>query len=677
MGKITRRQTSIDPKENVVPKDRKGDTVEPALEGKPRVAAGGTVAVVAFDQISPFHLAVSSLVFGEPSPVSSAFEQIVCSTEKGLLHTTGGFGVVIDHGLEALDTAQIIVIPDWGTPFKRPEQSLLDALVAAHERGVTLIGLRLGSFVLAEAGLLEGCRATTHWAYARDFARRYPGVLLAADALYVADDNIVTSAGAVAGIDCCLDMLRQQFGAETANRVAQYLVMSPHRQGSQAQFVGQPLPATVQDQRLGDLLNWMRAHLEMPHSLSSLAKTARMSSRTFTRHFRQLTGTTVGDWLLNERLTLCQRLLETTGQSIESIAELSGFGSPVTLRHHFGKAFGASPTEWRQTRQGGGKLRQLQADRRFFECMDRVNRAIQGTTDLEQMLNDVLDVVLAILDCDRAFLMHPCDPQAETWHVSMLRTRPEYPPPSEWMEDIRMDSQVREVLRILLDTNGPVKFGPGADHALPEYAAKLVGMKSNISIAIHPKLDRPWIFGVEQCGRIRVWTSDEERIFQEIGRRLADGLTSMLTFRDLREREKALSISERGYRTLVENIPDLIVRFDRNLRRIFVNQAWLKGAGITAAEVIDIPAIQNKRAPLAPLLKERLMAALESGTIQTAKFNWTNARGESLLLEYVIVPEYNQEGQIVNLLGIGHDIAERERMEIMLRVRDHGTISRD
>jgi hypothetical protein len=187
-----------------------------------------------------------------------------------------------------------------------------------------------------------------------------------------------------------------------------------------------------------------------------------MSSRTFTRHFRQLTGTTVGEWLLNERLTLCQRLLETTGQSIESIAQLSGFGSPVTLRYHFGKAFGLSPLMWRQTRQNGRELRQLQADRRFFECMDRVNRAIQGTTDLEQMLNDVLDVVLAIFDCDRAFLMYPCDPLAPSWRVPMCRTRPEYPPAVDWTDDSAMDQQVAEALRLLLESDAPVSFGPAA-----------------------------------------------------------------------------------------------------------------------------------------------------------------------------------------------------------------------
>lgn len=206
--------------------------------------------------------------------------------------------------------------------------------------------------MLAEAGLLDGRRATTHWAWARDFAKRFPKVTVDADVLYLDDAGLLTSAGTAAGIDCCLHLLRQQHGAEVANRVARRLVVPPHRQGGQAQFIEQPLPATSRDDRLAGLLDWVRAHLDLPHSLDSLAERALMSRRTFTRRFRQLTGATVGDWLLAERLALCQRLLEGTEQSVEAIATLAGFGSPVSLRHHFGRAFGVSPSAWRQTFRG-------------------------------------------------------------------------------------------------------------------------------------------------------------------------------------------------------------------------------------------------------------------------------------------------------------------------------------
>ncbi|MBS1154579.1 MAG: AraC family transcriptional regulator [Proteobacteria bacterium] len=311
-----------------------------------------TVAVVAFREISPFHLSVPCLVFGESHPKNSAFDLLVCSFEDGPLITSAGFSIAVDHGLEVLESAQTIIVPSWRDPHERPPQPLLDALVAAHQRGAQLVGLCLGAFVLAEAGLLEGRQATTHWAWAWDFAQRFPGVQLDTDVLYVADGNILTSAGTSAGLDCCLHLLRQQLGSEIANHVARKLVMPPHRQGGQAQFIEQPLPATARDSRLAGLLDWIRANLQIPHTVDSLAEKSLMSRRTFTRHFRQLTGTTVNHWLLSERLALSQRLLETTNQSIEHIANLVGFGSPVTLRFHFSKAFKVTPTAWRKTFQG-------------------------------------------------------------------------------------------------------------------------------------------------------------------------------------------------------------------------------------------------------------------------------------------------------------------------------------
>lgn len=310
------------------------------------------IAVVAFNQISPFHLSVPCLVFSESLPVNPGLELRVCAFEASPLITSAGFSIVVDHGLEALETAQTVIVPSWRDPNERPPQPLLDALVAAHRRGAQLVGLCLGAFVLAEAGLLEGRKATTHWAWAQDFAKRFPGVQLDADVLYVDDDRILTSAGTSAGLDCCLHLLRQQYDTATANRIARQLVMPPHRQGGQAQFIEQPLPATSRDSRLSSLLDWMRAHLHEQHSLDSLAEKSLMSRRTFTRHFRQLTGTTVNDWLLRERLALCQRLLETTHQSIDHIANITGFGSPVSLRLHFGKMFKVSPTAWRKTFQG-------------------------------------------------------------------------------------------------------------------------------------------------------------------------------------------------------------------------------------------------------------------------------------------------------------------------------------
>lgn len=313
---------------------------------------GHTVAVVAFDRISPFHLSVPCVVFGDHHPGVPPFELQVCAAEAGLLRTTAGFRVAVDHGLEALERAQTVIVPSWRDPMERPSEPLLAALVAARDRGAQMVGLCLGAFVLAEAGLLAGRRATTHWAWAEQFAARYPDVQVDADVLYVEDGSLLTSAGTTAGIDCCLHLLRLQYGSEIANSVARRLVMPPHRQGGQAQYVEQPLPATARDSRLAGLLDWVRANLQQAHSLDSLAEKSLMSRRTFTRHFRQLTGATVGDWLLAERLALSQRLLESTEQPIEQVAALAGFGSPASLRHHFGRAFGVSPKAWRQTFQG-------------------------------------------------------------------------------------------------------------------------------------------------------------------------------------------------------------------------------------------------------------------------------------------------------------------------------------
>lgn len=321
----------------------------PATSPLPLPDPACLVAVVAFDRISPFHLCVPCVVFGESHPGAPAFDLRVCAAEPGSLRTTAGFAITEVHGLDALAQAQLIIVPSWRDPAERPPEALLQALVAAHRRGAQVTGLCLGAYVLAEAGLLDGRRATTHWAYAQDFARRYPAVQVDADVLYIDEGDVLTSAGTAAGIDCCLHLLRRRHGAVVANRVARRLVVPPHRQGGQAQFIEQPLPERASGTRLADLIDHARARLHEPHTLDSLAARAAMSRRSLTRQFRALTGSTVQQWLLGERLALVQRLLEQGDASVERIAEQAGFGSPVSLRHHFRAAFGVSPTAWRQT----------------------------------------------------------------------------------------------------------------------------------------------------------------------------------------------------------------------------------------------------------------------------------------------------------------------------------------
>ncbi|MDP9896535.1 transcriptional regulator GlxA family with amidase domain [Variovorax boronicumulans] len=309
-----------------------------------------TIAVVAFDGISPFHLSVPCMVFGEDRTETGAprFRMRVCAPEPGPLRTNAGFDLVVPHGLEAIRRAQIVVVPSWRDDGRPAPPALIRALQAAHRRGATVVGLCLGAFVLAEAGLLDGRPATTHWNLAATFARQYPKVSLQPEVLYVDDGDVLTSAGTAAGIDCCLHLLRVRYGAETANRAARRMVVAPHRQGGQAQYIQQPVPATAERDRLAPLLEWLGKHLDVSHELDELARRALMSRRTFTRRFRESTGTTVGQWIQNQRLALAQRLLETTDHPVERVATGAGFGSAVSLRKHFTSAFKVSPTVYRR-----------------------------------------------------------------------------------------------------------------------------------------------------------------------------------------------------------------------------------------------------------------------------------------------------------------------------------------
>lgn len=309
-----------------------------------------TIAVVAFDGISPFHLSVPCMVFGEDRTETGAprFRMRVCAPEPGPLQTNAGFELVVPHGLEAMRRAQIVVVPSWRDDGRPAPPALIRALQAAHRRGATVVGLCLGAFVLAEAGLLDGRPATMHWNLAATFARQYPKVSLQPEVLYVDDGDVLTSAGTAAGIDCCLHLLRVRYGAETANRAARRMVVAPHRQGGQAQYIQQPMPATAERDRLAPLLEWLGKHLDVPHELDALARRALMSRRTFTRRFRESTGTTVGQWIQNQRLALAQRLLETTDHPVERVATGAGFGSAVSLRKHFTSAFKVSPTVYRR-----------------------------------------------------------------------------------------------------------------------------------------------------------------------------------------------------------------------------------------------------------------------------------------------------------------------------------------
>lgn len=313
-----------------------------------------TIAVVAFDGISPFHLTVPCVVFAEDrrSIGMPRFDVRVCGVERRRLATSAGFAIEAPHGLDRLAGADTVIVPSWRDPKERPPEKLLVALRSAHERGARVIGLCLGAFVLAEAGLLDGRRATTHWAWADEFAQRFPQVELDAGALYVDEGEVLTSAGTVAGIDCCLHLVREQLGAEIANRLARRLVVSPHRPGGQAQFIEQPVAQDGGGDRLRAALDWAARRIGEPLSLEQLAARSAMSTRTFTRRFRAATGTTFKQWLIDQRLTRARRLLETTDLTVERVASDAGFGTALSMRLHFASHVGTSPVAYRRSFKG-------------------------------------------------------------------------------------------------------------------------------------------------------------------------------------------------------------------------------------------------------------------------------------------------------------------------------------
>lgn len=315
------------------------------------------VAVLAFEGVSLFHLSVPGIVFGiKPAPSGlPPYEVRYCTPTPGRIRSDQGIEIEVPDGLEVMAKADIVVVPAWNHPEHVAPIALTEALQQANASGAQVVGLCLGAFVLGDAGLLDGRRATTHWACRELFAQRFPKADFHPDVLYVDDDDVITSAGTVAAIDCCLNLVRQRHGADVANRVARLLVTPPHRQGGQAQYIEQPVPTLPSESRLPGVLQWAREHLSEPLSLDVLADIARMSRRTFTRRFREATGTTVVKWLAFERIARAQQLLETTDMPIERVAAEVGFGTALSLRQYFSNQVHTSPSSYRRAFRDGGQ----------------------------------------------------------------------------------------------------------------------------------------------------------------------------------------------------------------------------------------------------------------------------------------------------------------------------------
>ena len=308
-----------------------------------------SVAVVAYHHFSLFHLSVPCMIFGNILPGQSLFALKVCSVDTGPVHSEHGLQLNPTHGVDALAEADIVVVPGWSDPSIQPSAVLIESLRAAHARGAQVVGLCLGTYVLAYAGLLDGRRAATHWECEQDFVSRFPQVQLDTNVLYVDNDRLITSAGTAASMDCCLYLTRQHHGSAIANKVARRVLVPTYRDGGQAQFIEKPVPVSTNDSRINRLLSHLRQNLQAQYSLDELAESAHMSRRTLTRSFQKATGMSIGEWLLAERLQHTQELLEATSQPIELIAELVGFGTATSLRQHFRNAFGVSPGEWRKS----------------------------------------------------------------------------------------------------------------------------------------------------------------------------------------------------------------------------------------------------------------------------------------------------------------------------------------
>lgn len=307
------------------------------------------VAIVAVDGFSPFHYAVPCILFGDTVSGETHFKVTICAEKPGLLTSKDGFALNATQDFSAIGQADIVVVPYWQHVLERPPQALLDSLVQAKKRGAAIVGLCLGAFVLGYAGILDGKRAATHWEFERQFQSLFPKVQLDINALYIDDDHIITSAGTAAALDCCLYIIRQRFGSVVANQIARRMIVPPHREGGQAQFIAQPVPKDTRDARINCLIDYLQQHIAQPHNLDSLAAIVSMSRRTLTRHFTHATGMSVADWLSAERLRRSQILLESGNLPIESVAAEVGFASAVTYRQQFKARFGVSPMEWRKT----------------------------------------------------------------------------------------------------------------------------------------------------------------------------------------------------------------------------------------------------------------------------------------------------------------------------------------
>jgi len=307
------------------------------------------VAALAYDGLCTFEFGIAVELFGlrRKNLDVEWYDFEVCSLERGPIRASGGILLQARPGLRSLQRAGTIIIPGWRNADEAPPPSLLRALRKAHAEGARLVSICSGVFVLAATGLLDGRRATTHWRYVDRLMSRFPKIRVEPDVLYVDEGNILTSAGSAAGIDLGLHIVRRDYGAAIANEIARRLVMPPHREGGQAQYVRDPIRSGAAA-GLAPMMQWAEANLDRTLRIHDLAQKAAMAPRTFARRFREQTGTTPHQWLMHQRLLSAQRRLEKTGDTIDQVAEAVGLQTAATLRQYFSSVLGTTPSAYRR-----------------------------------------------------------------------------------------------------------------------------------------------------------------------------------------------------------------------------------------------------------------------------------------------------------------------------------------
>lgn len=303
------------------------------------------VAVLALDGVTPMALSIPVQIFG-PRP-QTPYALTVCGPTSRVA-TLGGFAVAVDGGLDEVCAADTVIVPGLDMDRRPLPQSVVSALAEAHDLGRRVVSICNGAFALAEAGVLDGRHATTHWENIDELAREFPAVEVDRDVLYVDEGTVLTSGGVCCGIDLCLHIVRGDVGAAAANQIARRLVASPHRDGGQAQYVPTPVPSSG-DTSLAATRAWALERIDRPLSLADLTRHAGMSQRSFMRRFTAETGTTPRQWLAGARVSRARELLETTDLPIDHVARDCGLGTAANLRLHFRRSLNTTPTTYRRT----------------------------------------------------------------------------------------------------------------------------------------------------------------------------------------------------------------------------------------------------------------------------------------------------------------------------------------